>query len=768
MKIHSENEYSINKYKVVILLIAIILSNILAVLVMPFFVLYKLYNITLPWYYIVFSLLSVAFICILGINLDNCYLKASKEIKKYSRDIEYKNLALIHMYNELNKSKANLDKFSEELEKKVFEKTESIQNLLNNAGQGFLSFGIDLKVDKEYSLECNKIFNQEIRGQDICQLLFPKDKEMQELIRSITHQVLKEKDEAKRDVYLSLLPNDIDIDQRQIHIQYKVIRKSIYNETYAIMLILTDTTEKRKLQAQMENEKNVLEMVVNIITNYSDFIYCIKDYENFCNKRIFDIINTSYSVEDIIVKIYSSIHTFKGSFGQFGLKGITSKLHQFEHELSELLQGINNLSLNDLETNLLKYNLYEWIEEDINILKSILGDSFFKDYEIIEIDKKQILELENKILSVLSPADYNLIVPDIKKFRNKPFKDLLKSYSNYTLGLADRFNKQINPLEIVGGDFFVDPQTYNLFIKSLGHVFRDVMEHGIEPWKERIKAGKCESGNIKCILELVENKIKLSIADDGRGIDIDLIRKTAVEKGFYTAEEINNKEDSEIIQLIFCDGFSTSCEISDLSGRGIGLSAVKDEVDNLGGTIEVNTVLGLGTTFTFILPYYENINLPSVSEDEFMVSLLDTTKNFFSQQVLLSDANADCKVKKVESITLREVSVLISIKGVINGKFIFTADKKLLETILSYFDLEPSNSEEEKISIEDVLAECTNMIMGNFSKSIPHIEDYINLGTPIILLTQQSKINYANTGIWNSLLESDKGNMEINYINSIK
>lgn len=622
-------------------------------------------------------------------------------------------------------------------------------------------------MNKDYSLECNRIFGSDIKDQNICQLIFPDDNEMQELISRVTCQVLNEKEESKREIYLSLLPNDVSINQKQIHIEYKVIRKSIYTETYAIMLILTDITDKCKLEAQMEEEKNVLKMVVNIITNYSDFLYCIKDYDNFCRNRIIDIINTSYSVEDIILKIYRAIHTFKGSFGQFGLNGITLKLHNFENELSELLKGINNLSLNDLEAELFKYNMREWIDEDIAILRGILGDSFLKNYDIVEIDKKDLLNLENKMLSVLSPMDCNLIIPDLKKFRNKPFNELLKPYINYTLGLADRFDKQINSLEIIGGEFFVDPQIYNLFIKSLGHVFRDIMVHGIECWKERIQAGKSESGNIKCIVELIDNTIKLTIIDDGRGIDIELVKRTAIEKGFYTAEEISAKEDNEIISLIFCDGFSTSSKISDLSGRGMGLSAVKDEVNNIGGNIEVTTTPGIGTSFIFLLPYYENTDLPTTSEDEFMESLLETTIKFFSGQVFLTYSDAKNKVNRVESIKLREVSVLINVKGVINGIFIFSADKRLLETILSYFDLKPSNSDEDEISTEDILAECTNMIMGNFSKAIPHIEDYINIETPIALISEQTKIMQTSTGIWTSLLESDNGNIEINYITSI-
>lgn len=200
----------------------------------------------------------------------------------------------------------------------------------------------------------------------------------------------------------------------------------------------------------------------------------------------------------------------------------------------------------------------------------------------------------------------------------------------------------------------------------------------------------------------------------------------------------------------------------------MGLSAVKDEVDKLGGTIEVNTSTGMGTKFTFLIPYASSTDLPIISEIDFMNALIDTTKNFFDGQVSLSNDGIVESVKKVKNLALREVSVIIAIKGAINGIFFFTADKNLLKSILSYFVLDPINPEEDQISNEDVLAECTNMIMGNFSKSIPHIEDYITLGTPVTLHSQEAKIEHSSAGIWNASLESDKGNIEINFINSLK
>lgn len=767
MKIYNKNSSFINKYRISRLTAGLVISNVLVLFAMLFILLQHPCSAKMNWYYSIAALIGIIVIFIAGFIFVLSYSNNYDKLKKNSKEIEFKNTALTHMFNELKIAKENLYIFSETLERKVLEKTESIKNLLDNAGQGFLTFGIDLLVDENYSLECKTIFNREIESENISELIFPCNAEQQQLLQSVISKVLVEKDLSKREAYLSLLPEEATINNRQIHIKYKIITTNICVPTETVMLILTDITENRMLQTQMEEDRNTMEMIVNIVTNFSDFVDCVHDYNNFCTIRVFEIINTSYSIEDIIIRLYRAIHTFKGSFSQFGLTNISAYLHQFESDLSSLMNNKNNMSLEDMEVFLLDYHMLDWLNEDLCILKNVLGDSFFQNTDIVKIDKQKLLEIENKILSLMSPIDYNLLIPDVRKLRYKPFNELLKPYAGYLLTLSDRLCKQVNPLVIEGGEFYVDPEKYNSFAKSLGHVFRDIIEYGIEPWDERNKSGKSECGNIKCIAELVDNIIKLKISDDGFGVDVNLIKKTAIEKGFYTEEEIRSKSESEVISLIFYDGFSTNCKISDLSGRGIGLSAVKDEIDRLGGSIEVSTSIGLGTQFTFLIPYSSITDLPLISETKFMSSLVDTVKNFFEGQLSFSDTCLGEKVKKVDTLSLRDVSVLIRIKGAINGLFIFSADENLLNSILSYFVLASVKPEDEEISNEDFLAECTNMIMGNLSKFLPDMEDYTNLGTPITFHAQNAKIQPSVSEIWTASLFSDKGCIDIVFLNSL-
>lgn len=768
MKIYKRKSPLINKYKNAVLISVLVITSIHVLSLIPFIIFKHNQDfIEKNWYYIIVILLSIIVLYLISFTLVRSYSKAVKKLKIDSRETEYKNLALVHMFNELKTTKEKLNIFSETLERTVLEKTESIRNLLDNAGQGFLTFGTDLAVDENYSLECRKIFNCDIKGKNISQLIFPGDEEQQQLLQSVISKVLTEDDIAKREAYLSLLPEETTINNRQIHILYKIITINSFDPTEAVMLILTDITENKKLHAQMEEDRHMFEMTVNVITNFSDFIDCVQDYENFCTSRVSEIVNTSYSIEDIIVKLYRAIHTFKGNFSQFGLRNISASLHEFETDLSSMMDNKNNVSLEDLEKFLSKYKMADWINDDLCILKDILGDSFFKNTERVEVDKQELLDIETKMMALMSPIDYNLLIPKVRKLRYKPFKELLSAYTSYLVNLSDRFCKQINPLVIEGGEFYVDPKKYSPLVKSLGHIFRDIMEYGIECWDERKKAGKSEYGTIKCIANIAQDKLNLTITDDGSGLDVELIKKTAVEKGFYTEAEIKNKNEAELISLIFYDGFSTNCRVSDLSGRGIGLSAVKDEVDKLGGSIEATTSIGLGTKFAISVPYSSITDLPQISETELLNALVDTTKRFFEGRLRFVDEDGEDKVKKVDTIYLSEITVLIRTKGAINGIFLFTADKNLISSILSYFLLDSAKQKEEEISNEDLLAECTNMIMGNFLKFLPYFEDYITLGTPITLEAQYAKVQHSVGGIWIAPLLSDKGKMDIIFLNSI-
>ncbi|MPN08589.1 Chemotaxis protein CheA [bioreactor metagenome] len=184
-------------------------------------------------------------------------------------------------------------------------------------------------------------------------------------------------------------------------------------------------------------------------------------------------------------------------------------------------------------------------------------------------------------------------------------KDIMKDYNDYVKTLAERFGKNIGDIRITGEDVYINRDRYFPFIKSLVHVFRNMAAHGIEDPEERICSGKPECGKISCELEKYEDKFILCLADDGKGIDPDVIRKKAVEKGIYSEEEIGRMAKEQILSAIFLDDFSTKDTADLYSGRGVGMAAVNSEVKEIGGKILVDTEKGKYTRFKFIVPLYQ-------------------------------------------------------------------------------------------------------------------------------------------------------------------
>ncbi len=143
-------------------------------------------------------------------------------------------------------------------------------------------------------------------------------------------------------------------------------------------------------------------------------------------------------------------------------------------------------------------------------------------------------------------------------------------------------------------------------IEALGdpiiHMLRNAVDHGIEPPEEREQAGKPRQGTVRIGAQALGASVNLSVSDDGRGIDPQRIRQSAVRKGLITAETAGQLTDAEALDLIFVPGFSTAPIITDISGRGVGMDVVRTNIAELGGQVLVESLVGQGTTLTIVLP----------------------------------------------------------------------------------------------------------------------------------------------------------------------
>ncbi len=477
-------------------------------------------------------------------------------------------------------------------------------NLLNNAGQGFLTFASDLLVDKEYSQECINIFGQKIDNLNILELLHnPDDEEQNILLKRIFNIVFSPDSRSRKEIYMGLLPDNILLNDKHINLDYKVITQIEGDATQEVlMLILTDITEKARLENQIERERNQLKTIVNVVVNYNDFLRCCREYRFFVRVKIPQLLQEDSSLRYSMLEIFREVHTFKGSWAMFGMQNVSNRLHDLENQIASMIEEIDGITIHDATAALNANLLEEWLHEDILKISNVLGKDFFAQENFVTVDKQKILDIEEKIKMYLPNNDGEVLLKEIRRLRYRSLKGLLKIYVDYVAGLAEKTEKLINPLIIEGKDIFIDDDIYTGLIKCLGHVFRNSVDHGIESPDQRLLISKVEYGTITCLLEMQDDQIIIVIADDGRGIDVNQVREKAIRNGIENTDLSSDISDEKLLLLIFEDEFSTRDTVTDLSGRGEGLASVKEELDKLAGEIKIKTEIGKGTEFTFILP----------------------------------------------------------------------------------------------------------------------------------------------------------------------
>lgn len=514
-----------------------------------------------------------------------------------------------HELETINEKQRQIQLQLEGRTQELAEAVDKIRNLLDNAGQGFLSFGEDLIVAGEYSAECVMIFNQEISAAWVPGLLQPGDREQQAFLATLLTKIFAEKNIFLRDNYLSLLPEEVVLDGSYIRLTYKWITQPADPKRQEILLILTDITKQRVMEKKMEQEKNMLAMIVKAVTHYGEFKKSIAEYRLFCRQELPALITAKEPMLGKVHTIFRAIHTWKGTFGQLGIYRLAARLHELESALAKLreeaAQDIESAELTACFTRYSPETLYDWLEQEVSELKLILGENFFLAEDTIVIESGKLQELEEKIARLLVPCQARALIAELHKLRYKPFPDLLSIYQDYLADAAKNHGKQMYSLQFAGPKITVDPERYHDFIKCLVHVFRNAVAHGLETPEERLAAGKDTYGQILCHIEEQGDELVIGICDDGRGIDAQAVRKHAAAKGLVSSQAAAALADQEALHLIFADGYSSAAACDELAGRGVGLSAVEQEVKKLGGRIEVRTQVGKGTRFSFILPHID-------------------------------------------------------------------------------------------------------------------------------------------------------------------
>jgi len=219
----------------------------------------------------------------------------------------------------------------------------------------------------------------------------------------------------------------------------------------------------------------------------------------------------------------------------------------------------------------------------------------------VSMDMIKIAEESSNRIS----SDMHSLVMDIRMVE---MRGTFQRFRRPVRDMAKEAGKQVE-LELIGEDTLVDKTISEKLYDPLNHQIRNAMDHGIEDPLERQRSGKPPVGSLRLKAYQRENNIFVEIRDDGRGINADSVVSAAIERGIITQAEADGLSEDEKLKLIYHPGLSTKSTASKISGRGVGMDVVKMNIEELGGEVTIETELGKGTTFTFLIPQVTAVNI---------------------------------------------------------------------------------------------------------------------------------------------------------------
>lgn len=215
---------------------------------------------------------------------------------------------------------------------------------------------------------------------------------------------------------------------------------------------------------------------------------------------------------------------------------------------------------------------------------SMRGD--FELQEISALIDKLTSDIQSKVLGI----------------RMIPLDAVMSRFPRMVRDISKNEGKEVELL-VEGGSIELDRTVVDRITEPMMHLLRNCVDHGIETMDERVHAGKKAKGLIRIVASKQQDHVLIEVSDDGKGIDYDQIRKVAVKKGMMSQGQADAASGRELLDLLFNPGFSTKSQVTEVSGRGVGLDVVKRAVEELGGSVMVSSSKGAGTTFSLWLPF---------------------------------------------------------------------------------------------------------------------------------------------------------------------
>lgn len=513
-----------------------------------------------------------------------------------------KNIRMREVIEEQNRT---LEQKVRERTAELRQKNKDIATMMANLHQGLFTITDGGVIHPEYSSFLEQILQtKQIANRNFMDVVFKNTNLGSDSLNQISTAVdsLLGVDEMMFDFNSHLLVSEFTLttdegSDKLLELDWVPIVNQDTDEIEKLMVTVRDVTELKALQMAAEEQKRELEIIGQILSvddeKFEEFLNSSYEFIGNCRSLIEQAKNKDPS---LVATLFRNMHTVKGNARTYGFSYITDSVHNVEHSYDELRKD----ETKEWQPELLLEELSQ-AEHDIKRYEKVAEEKLMQrggsDSGIV-IDHSHVRDLINEAINLNIEGCKNPVKNWVKEAfdvlahtQAKPISGVLTSVISSVNSLADQLGKEKPVFNVNDGPYLIRKEIHNMLNNIFMHVLRNAVDHGIEDSATRRKAGKPEQGTISLDVSDKTNSLIIAIQDDGRGLALSQLYASALKKNLLSDGD-PKPDDQTIANLIFHSGFSTAQEVSDISGRGVGMDAVKQFLEESGGSIKISLTSG--------------------------------------------------------------------------------------------------------------------------------------------------------------------------------
>jgi two-component system chemotaxis sensor kinase CheA len=454
-----------------------------------------------------------------------------------------------------------LERIVQERTRQVDDKNREMRVLLDNVDQGFSTIDRGGRLAAEYSAAMDRWFGAPAADATWFDYLATFAPHVASSSRVCWQAVVD--DMMPLEVTLAQMPSTFSVGATSYRIEYRPI-----GDAREFLVIVTDVSHEHAEDKRAE----VTELLERVLADRAG----VEDFIEDAGAQL-DALRSGH-VRDLHI-VRRTIHTLKGNAALFGLASVANACHRVEDHVD----ATGTLPSADVFDELTA----RW-QVIVGELRSLLGDRGAR----LELDGDQLARLE----AAVRGRDLGEVAHLLARFQLEPSRTRLRHLADQAKGIAERLGKAELVVHVEDNGARLDRAIWSPFWQAFVHAVRNAVDHGIESADERVRGGKPAGGSIWLRTFERDDGVVIELEDDGAGIDWAAIRARA------RVLDLPCSTASELEVALFADGFSTADAVSEISGRGVGLGALRAATTQLGGVIEIHSRRGAGTTFRMRFP----------------------------------------------------------------------------------------------------------------------------------------------------------------------